>query len=380
MNFEIFTPSRIIFNCGAFEKLGSMLSEYGKRVFVVCSPSATRNGVIHNLKTQVVDNGIDIYVYDNIKGEPSPESVDNAAKEAIAFGADIILGIGGGSAIDTAKAVCGLVTNFGSVEDYLEGVGNGAVIINRPLPFIAVPTTSGTGAEATKNAVISSEQKHYKKSFRDARLLPKLVVIDPLLTISLPKNITASCGMDAITQLIESYTSIKSNAYTEGLCLQGIKKIPSLLKAYEHHNDVSARSDMAFCALLSGIALANSGLGAAHGFASGIGAYSGVSHGMACAVLLPHVMRLNAEVAAEKYANIGRILCGEDMSQDEAVIAAIEYIENMNKTMNIPVDFKSWDITASAEEIARASMGGSMTGNPVPIDMEKAIEFIQELL
>ncbi len=378
MSFNLLIPDKFVFDCGAFKRLGDLIKPYGKRVFAVCSPSSVRNGCIKNFVDSNPD--MEIYIYDKIKGEPSPQNVDQAAKEARAFAPGVILGIGGGSAIDTAKAVSGLVTNSGSVEQYLEGVGNGAVIVNEPLPFVAVPTTAGTGAEATKNAVISSSQKHYKKSFRDARLLPKLVVIDPELALSVPKNVTAHCGMDAITQIIESYTSIKSNPKTEELCLRGIEKIPSLIKAYDHPNDISARSDMAECAVLSGIALANSGLGAAHGFAAGIGAYSNIPHGLACAILLPHVMKLNFEVSANKYADIGRILAQKDMLRDEAVSFAIEYIEKMNEHMGIPSDFKQWNIDAAAHDIAKASMGGSMTGNPVELNVESAAEFIKKLL
>jgi len=377
MNFDILTPKRIIFGCGEFNRLGELLDGFGKRIFVVCSPSAVLNGLFDRLNGQKHNSELRLYVIP--KGEPSPESVDDAVMHAKAFAADAVLGMGGGSAIDTAKAVSGLVTNQGGVEDYLEGVGCGRVLINDPVSLIAVPTTSGTGAEATKNAVISSSKKQYKKSFRSDKLMPALALIDPELTESVPQKVTAFCGMDAITQLIESYTSTKSNMFIKRISLDAIKKIPSLLRAYEDPFDINARTDMAYCALMSGIALANGGLGAAHGFAAGIGACSNISHGEACAILLPHVMRLNLEVALDDYASIGEVLCGKRDSRMESALSAVTYIEEMNKRLSIPVDFKSYDILADAQTVAAASMGGSMNGNPVKMDIESGAIFLEDL-
>lgn len=378
MKFDILTPDRIIFGCGEFNKLGRVLEQYGTRVFAVCSNSVVKNGLYGRLEAQ--NANVSLYCHIIPAGEPSPKSVDAATERAKNFGADVVLGLGGGSAIDTAKAVSGLITNGGSVEEYLEGVGSGRVMKAQPVSFIAVPTTSGTGAEATKNAVISSAEKQYKKSFRSDKLIPNVALVDPELTVTLPKRTTAFCGMDAVTQLIESYTSVKSNELIKQICFEAIKRIPSLVKAYNDPDDIKAREDMSYCALVSGIALANGGLGAAHGFAAGIGACSGISHGEACAVLLPHVMRLNFAAAMDDYAAIGELLCGKKATREESAKDAIAYIEEMNQKLNIPCDFKNYDIFSDVKTVTEASMGGSMNGNPVKMDVESGIRFLKPLL
>ncbi|MDD6204160.1 MAG: iron-containing alcohol dehydrogenase [Firmicutes bacterium] len=380
MSFELNMPGRIIFGTGSFERLSEQIARYGKRIFVICSASAVRAGFIDRLKKQ--DPALCYTVWDRVAGEPTPQSVDAAAAEVRASGCDAVLGLGGGSVLDTAKAAAALAVNDGSVEDYLEGVGRGAVITRKPLPFIAVPTTSGTGAENTKNAVISSAEKKYKKSFRHEMLLASVALIDPALTVSVPPAVTAACGMDAVTQLIESYTSVKSNPVTEAWCAQGLKRAGSLLKAYRDGGDIGAREDMSLCSTLSGLALANSGLGAAHGFAAGLGAYRNISHGLACAVLLPHIMRLNIPAATEKYAQVGRLLTGKPYPDDrEAAKASVEFIERLNAEMGIPSGLGFLNISPEeAAGIAQASMGGSMNGNPVKLDAEAAEEYLLQLI
>lgn len=380
MSFELNMPGRIIFGTGSFERLSEQIARYGKRIFVICSASAVRAGFIERLKKQ--DSALCYTVWDRVAGEPTPQSVDAAAAGARASGCDAVLGLGGGSVLDTAKAAAALAVNDGSVEDYLEGVGRGAVITRKPLPFIAVPTTSGTGAENTKNAVISSAEKKYKKSFRHEMLLASVALIDPALTVSVPPAVTAACGMDAVTQLIESYTSVKSNPVTEAWCAQGLKRAGSLLKAYRDGGDIGAREDMSLCSTLSGLALANSGLGAAHGFAAGLGAYRNISHGLACAVLLPHIMRLNIPAATEKYAQVGRLLTGKPYPDDrEAANASVEFIERLNAEMGIPSGLGFLNIAPEeAAGIAQASMGGSMKGNPVKLDAEAAKEYLLQLI
>ena len=292
------------------------------------------------------------------------------------------MGLGGGSAIDTAKAVAGLITNGGPVTDYLEGVGKGRVIEKPTIPFIAVPVTAGTGAEATKNAVISSLKYGYKKSFRDDRLMARVALVDPLLTLNVSKKQTAYSGMDAITQLIESYVSKKSNPVTDALAERGLKAAAvSIKKAYDDGQDISAREGMCFASLLSGICLANSGLGAAHGFAAGLGSIIGIPHGLACAVLLPYVMKANLLSSLEKYAILGRIMTQSDEPNDEAAaLMGVEFIQSINDYMGIPRDFKDMNITAEQKvKIAEASFGSSMSGNPLEVTKETAFKFIYGL-
>lgn len=380
MKFDIYMPQRILFQQGAFSLLGGIAGQYMQRCFVVCYNSAVSDGLMDALAKQ--NPALSFVVMSDVCAEPSPQSVDAAVKRAKKSGCDGVIGIGGGSVIDTAKAVAGLVTNGGSAEDYLEGVGRGLQITKKPLPFIAVPTTSGTGAEATKNAVLSSMEKKYKKSMRSEKLLPLVALVDPVLTVGLPPQVTAACGMDAITQLIESYVSIKSNVLTDALCTAGLQRAASLTDAYANGTNLQAREDMALCSLFSGIALANSGLGAAHGFAAGLGAVKGISHGLACAVMLPHVMRYNLSAKPERFAAIGEWLCQKRFdAPDIAAQAGINKIVQMNNAMNIPCDLKFLSITQlELEEIVRASMGGSMSGNPIPINEQIAKDFLLTLI
>jgi len=286
----------------------------------------------------------------------------------------VVIGMGGGSAMDTAKAVAALAVNGGSVKEYLEGVGTGRKLENAPLPFIAVPSTAGTGAEVTKNAVIAGAG--YKKSFRDERLYARVVFIDPVVASTAPREVTAESGMDAITQLIESYTTKRSNLITDGLCLAGLKLARSLPECYFNGKNLAARADMSAAALLSGICLANSGLGAAHGLAASLGASLGISHGRACATMLPHVMRLNLEACEERYADAAEALCGVRSAEK-----LISEIEGLNARFNIPSSLKAYNISESKlSEIAEGSFGSSMSGNPVQLDKSGWEDFLRPLI
>lgn len=383
MEFNLFLPQNIIFGKGTLNRLPEVLPQIADRFLVVMSGTAMRqNGTLERIENLLKPMNIELVYFDEITGEPSPEMVDAAAEVAIRHNCNGVIGLGGGSAMDSAKAAAALATNRGDVTDYLEGVGTGRQIKNPPLPFVAIPTTAGTGAEATKNAVISSKTEKFKKSFRHQSMLARLAIVDPELTLSVPKHITATTGMDAITQLIESYTSKKSTDFTNALCLHALRRANSLIKAYDNGNDIEAREDMCICSLYSGIALANSGLGAAHGFAAGLGAIYPISHGEACAIMLPHVMRINQHAAMEKFAHIGDILTGKTYSSAlEASNAAIEHIEKMVKHVGIPADLKHLHIHPSdLEEIAHASQGSSMSGNPVQLSIEECVNFLSKLI
>lgn len=383
-SFGLILPKETVFASGSFAGLGQRLKRY-ERVLALCSRSAVRNGLFDSLTQQ---DGPEYILYEYGSGEPTAEAVDAAAAAAREGGCDAVMGLGGGSVMDTAKAAAAVAANGGYCEEYLEGVGTGRTLQYDPLPFIAVPTTSGTGAEATKNAVISNGKKHYKKSMRFDKMMASLVLIDPLLTLSLPKNTTASSGMDALTQLIESYTSIKANAFTKAICLEALGRADALIKAWNNGNDVAARENMSYCAFVSGVALANSGLGAAHGFASGLGAYTELSHGMACAILLPHVMRFNIEAAANipAYAEVGRALLkafGRVQPSDDlcAARAGEEIITGLCREMEIPSDLSFLNISQhTVSDIVSASMGGSMKGNPILMDVKTAEHFLRQLI
>ncbi len=376
MKFGFYCPAQIIMESGCIERAGPMAAGMGRRVLAVVPGSLSKSHACEALRDGAAGAGAEVMLYVCPPGEPTCKSVDEAAEVARDFRADVLVGMGGGSAMDTAKAVCGMYLNPGSVMDYLEGVGTGAVMEKPPLPWIALPTTAGTGAEVTKNAVISGEG--FKKSFRDSRLYARAVLVDPGLTLSLPKEVTADSGMDALTQLIESFVSVKATPITDALAVRGIALAKSLRDAYNDGLNLPARENMSATALLSGICLANSGLGAAHGIAAALGIYAGIPHGRACALLLPHVIELNARdsAAAEKLKIAARLFTGEG-----DIAALTSKIREWNAHFCIPADLKSYNISGSVlKKIAEGSFGSSMSGNPVQQGAEDWEIFLQALV
>lgn len=382
MQFDFFSPRRIHFGTGTFEKLPELCASKGRRFLILTGGSSFKqSGMQDKLSNLFENNGLKFKITDGLSHEPEVEDIDRIAEEAKHFEPDAVLAIGGGSVIDAGKALSGLLPNGGSVRDYLEGVGNQAMAKD-PLPFIAVPTTAGTGTEATKNAVISSAREGFKKSMRDDRLLPALSLIDPLLTVSAPKSVTASSGMDAICQLIESYTTVNPNPFCDALALRTIPAaLRSILRAYHAPEDVEAREQMSLAALTSGLCLANAGLGAAHGFAAGFGVILGLPHGLCCGVLLPHVMRYNFERGVARYADIANVLLPFIKNDNHAVLRMIERIESINSEIGIPYDFKYLKIPQDKiEALAKASMGSSMKKNPIELSLEDCIRFIKAIV
>jgi alcohol dehydrogenase class IV len=316
--------------------------------------------------------GVEVTEPFTIAREPHAEDVDTAARLLMQFGAgegDLVVALGGGSAIDLAKAAAAMATNreSHSVRDYLEGAGRGLTLKNRPLPVLAIPTTAGTGSEATKNAVISSSKPAFKKSLRSDQMLPRVVLVDPELTVSVPPNITANTGMDAITQLIESYISRRAQPIPQALALQGLQlALPAILEAYRNGKSRPAREAMSHAALLSGMALANSGLGMAHGVAAALGVYWGVAHGLACAVMLPAALEANKLVASRRLAELA-VAVGERDALREANLASrfIERIKHLCAELHIPQRLSQ--VGVRREQIpmlVQASRGNSMSGNP----------------
>jgi alcohol dehydrogenase class IV len=290
--------------------------------------------------------------------------VDGAVEEARRAGCDMVVGIGGGSAIDTAKATAALLTNGGAAVDYMEVVGKGRKITQPAAPWIAIPTTAGTGAEATRNAVIGLPEKKFKASIRSELMLPRIALVDAELGVDVPKPVTASSGMDALCQLMESYTSSGANAMTDGLALQGLALAGwALERAYDDGQDLEARGAMAMAALLSGMALTNAGLGAVHGFAAPLGANFPVPHGVVCAALLPHVIRANVETlrasghgqaGLRRYATIGRTLTADERSDEkQAIEACVDLTQRLAGEMGIPTlgrfGLKENDVPAMVE-------------------------------
>jgi len=325
--------------------------------------------------------------------EPEVRDVDQLVSAIRALNptpTDIVIAIGGGSTIDLAKAAAALVTNRQgeSVEEFLEGVGRGLQITIPPLDLIAVPSTAGTGAEATKNAVISSNSdssnpsvRPYKKSLRSDLMVPRLVIVDPELTVSLPATTTAYTGMDAITQLIESYISRKAAPLPSALCRQGLQlAIPALAAAVADGSRREPREAMAHAALLSGMALANSGLGLAHGVAAALGVTCQVPHGLACAMLLPVALRFNREVSRTQLAELEAMLNPASLGDSQAADQFIDRIEQLCREVQIPARLR--DIGVRQDQLpilVPGSRGNSMSCNPRDVSDEELRNLLEQL-
>ena len=290
MQFEFATATRIIFGEGSVKQVAPAAKQWGKRILVVTGHGPERAGL---LRADLAAAGVHTSTF-AVEGEPSVDLIAHGLQQARGEQCDAVIALGGGSVIDAGKAIAALLTNPGELMDYLEVVGKGQAIQNPAAPFIAVPTTAGTGSEVTRNAVLGVPARQVKVSLRSPLLLPRLAVVDPELTFGLPPAVTASTGLDALTQLIEAYVSIRANPVTDGFCVQGIPLAArSLRRAFHHGHEPEARRDMSLAALFSGLALANAGLGVVHGFAAPLGGRFPAPHGAICAAILPYGMEIN---------------------------------------------------------------------------------------
>jgi alcohol dehydrogenase class IV len=278
-----------------------------------------------------------------VSNEPTVPLIEDISGKVRKAGCDVIISIGGGSVMDAGKAVAAIAPNPGTILDYLEVIGEGNHIKNDPLPVIAVPTTAGTGAEVTKNAVIFSPEHKVKVSLRDNRMLPNMAIVDPELTYSLPPRVTAYTGIDAFTQCLEPYVSLLSTPFTDTLCLEGIKLISrSLLKAYQNENNAKAREEMALASLFGGLALANAKLGAVHGFAGPIGGMFSAPHGAVCAALLVPVVEINVRAMSKrdpdnpglaKYDRAGKVIAKNESADSSDLV---RWLSNTFSVLKIP--------------------------------------------
>ena len=267
-SFEFATAGRILFGSGRVTDAISAAKQMGSRALLVTGRSAERTAEFEKNLADAELLGLAI----RIEGEPTVPAVSRAALLASEAGCDVVIALGGGSAIDAGKAIAAFLTNRSEPLDYLEVIGNGRALEQTPAPWIAIPTTAGTGAEVTRNAVLASPEHHVKVSLRSPFLLAPLAIVDPELTRGLPPEVTASSGLDALTQLIEAYVSVRANPLTDSFCRDGLPRAARALpRAFQDGSDMDARTDMALASLMSGLALANAGLGAVHGFAGPIG-------------------------------------------------------------------------------------------------------------
>lgn len=386
MQFQILSPKKVIFGCGERHQLGAAAASLGKNALLISGSRSLKlsphwTDLLASLTTHQVRV---VHEFQTVR-EPTVEDIDDAISKLNVNSEplDCIIAIGGGAAIDFGKALAAMITNQkeGSIRDFLEGVGTGRTPDALPLPLIAVPTTAGTGSEATKNAVISVTNPDCKKSIRSEALIPEIVIIDPELTVSAPSHVTAASGMDAITQLIESYISKRANPLTQALCLEGLKHaIPNLERAYQDGTNIEARSAMSYAAYLSGIALANSGLGMAHGIAAALGAVCNVPHGMACASLLPIALKTNQTTSRKEQVVLGKLFSrNPHLSKADAIAISISHIESMCDALAIPRRLRDLGVQQDQiPAIAAGSRGNSMNGNPRELTDSELITILEE--
>lgn len=389
MEYDFFAPPRISFGWGRRREIGTLARTLGKRAFLFSgSRTLEKNGAIAELTELLQTARVPVVRAPTITHEPLTSDVDTAVEFLLAHqsrAGDVLIAVGGGAVIDLAKAAGAVATSPRSrnVTDFLEGVGRGFPVDHQPLPLMALPTTGGTGSEATKNAVISSIEPPYKKSLRSEQMLPRIVLVDPELAVSVPPNVTAWTGLDAITQLIESYISRRAQPLPQALARQGLDgAFPALEAAFRDGASRPGREKMAHAALLSGMALANSGLGMAHGVAAALGIHCQVPHGLACAMLLPVALLANRQCRAEQLAELGRITSGrETLDRDVAVQALIERVDGLLETLSIPRRLSGVGVRPEQIPVlVTGSRGNSMSGNPRDISDSELRDLLEALL
>ena len=383
MEFSFLTARKIVFKTGAVAELAKYVAEFGRNFLVVVDPFFKESETMNNVRSQLESIGAKYTVYAEGAGEPTVEQVDEVCELAVKNKCEAVIAIGGGSNIDVGKSVAALITNGTPAIDYMEVVGKGKKVTVEPVPFIAIPTTSGTGSEVTKNAVLGSKVHNFKRSMRADSMLANLSIIDPELVKGCPKKVTAFSGIDAMTHLIESYITWRATPISDGLSLEGIGLAGKYLRrAYDEGSDMEAREGMAAAALIAGMSFANSGLGAAHGIGMAIGIAYHVPHGEACGILLPHVMKLNKDAATDRLDKVGEALTGRRFDKrGDGAQAAIDFITELNGHMGIPADFKYLNIPKEdIPAIAKASYGTSMSSNPVQLELPQMIEYVTALV
>ncbi|WP_421903221.1 iron-containing alcohol dehydrogenase [Maridesulfovibrio sp.] len=384
MNFQFSTAPKIVFGSESARSIPEQAKTMGNNVCLVTGKSPKR---IHWLIDELQDRGLSLHTI-SIAGEPDTKLIAGHAADARTQGCDIVVAVGGGSVLDAGKAIAALIPNKRDVLDYLEVVGKGMPLTEKPLPLIAAPTTSGTGSEVTTNAVLLCAEHKVKVSLRSADMIPDIAVVDPLLTLSAPPAVTAATGLDALTQLMESFVSRFASPMTNALCREGLQHgARSILRAYQDGQDIEARTGMALASLFSGITLANAKLGAVHGFAAPLGGEFKAPHGAVCAALLPYVMEINIRALKERdpqhpalaaYDEIAQILTGNSTAQ---AVDGIEWVKDICTEMKIPglgeIGVQEKDFRSLATKAARAS---SMKGNPVELTEKELLKILANAL
>jgi alcohol dehydrogenase class IV len=381
MRFEFATATRIIFGPGTLREVGPLARELGRAALVVTGRHPDR---AEPLLALLGEQGLSAETFP-VSNEPEIATVQQGVEQARKSKRDLVISFGGGSALDTGKAIAAMLANEGDLLDYLEVIGRGKALPKASVPFIAIPTTAGTGSEVTRNAVLASPEHRVKVSLRSPLMLARVALVDPELTYDLPPAVTASTGLDALTQLIEPYTSSRANPMTDALCVEGIRRAArSVRAAFEHGHDSAAREDMAVASLFGGLALANAGLGAVHGFAGPIGGMFPAPHGAVCAALLPHVMEVNVRALRQRqptsetlsrYAEVaGWLTANSSAKPDDGV----EWVRTLVADLKIPrLDAYGIERPHTAELVEKAAKASSMKANPIALTPQELSEVLE---
>lgn len=384
LQFEFATASRVLFGPGRFAEIGKLAAELGHKAFVANGMDIDHQSA---LSERLKATGV-LAIFFNVTGEPTVASIQNGLEQARGFNPDLVIGFGGGSAIDTGKAIAVLQTNPGDPLDYLEVIGRGQSLRQPPLPMIAIPTTAGTGSEVTRNAVLGVPEQKVKVSLRSPLMLPRIALVDPELAYDLPPEITASTGFDALTQVIEPFVCNLPSPLVDALCRDGIRRAArSLVRAVEDGHDACARTDMALVSLFGGLALANARLGAVHGLAGVLGGMYNAPHGAVCARLLEPVMAANIEVLRlrgngdeilDRYREIACLLTGRRRAipEDGSI-----WVNKLNRRLKIP-GLQKYGIQPAdfSEIIEKAQRASSTRGNPVVLEKQDLAKILEMAL
>ncbi|MCU0779699.1 MAG: iron-containing alcohol dehydrogenase [Akkermansiaceae bacterium] len=383
--FEFATPGRVVFGWGTFPEAGAAAMACGRPVLLVTSGHSVRAAALDDRLAASVPGWSAIHLA--VTGEPDTDTVATGCRLAREARCAAVLAVGGGSVIDAGKAIAALVPNSRPLIDYLEVIGAAMPLEQPPLPCIAVPTTAGTGAEATRNAVLRSPEHQVKVSLRSPLMLPRLAVVDPELTATLPPAITAATGMDALTQLIEPFVSSRANPFTDALCREGIRLVARSLERACQAPDRPAREDLALAACFSGMALANAGLGAVHGFAAPIGGMFAAPHGAVCAALLAPVMEANiaaltacapASPGLRRYAEIAALLTGRPAARPQD---GAQHIRGLAARLAVkPLAAFGVGPAHLPDLVHRARAASSMQTNPVALPDETLTAILRQAL
>jgi len=384
MRFEFATATRVIFGPGTLREVGPIAREFGPRALVVTGSDPRR---AEPLLALLGEHGLGRITW-SVRGEPEVETVRQGVALAKREKCSLVIAIGGGSALDAGKAIAAMLANPGELLDYLEVIGRGKALTQPSTPFIAIPTTAGTGSEVTRNAVLASPQHRVKVSLRSPLMLPKVAVVDPELTYELPPATTASTGLDALTQLIEPYVCSRANPMTDALCVEGIRRAArSLRTTVENGRSAAARTDMAVASMFGGLALANAGLGAAHGFAGPIGGAFPAPHGAVCAALLPHVMEANLRALRQRQPAAGTLRRYEDVARlltddvGATAEAGIEWVRKAVADLKIPsLGHYGLKREHTAELVEKASHASSMKANPIVLTPDELAGILERAL